>query len=123
MPSSNRDLCTCIFLLCALQKQVVLEAREGLAEKTVTRSEPIHVTNAQLVCPETGKPTAVKRQFLEDGTKVRVAKVSGAIIPKPEILKQRRRLKSTALGPKDTDQTDAHSITFKGLDALGNEIQ
>jgi Ribosomal proteins 50S L24/mitochondrial 39S L24 len=111
------------FFSCTAQKQVVLEAREGLPEKTVTRSEPIHVTNAQLVCPETGKPTAVKRQFLEDGTKVRVAKVSGAIIPKPEVLKQRRRLKSTVLGPRDTDQTDAHSITFRGLDALGNEIQ
>eukprot|EP00953_Heterococcus_sp_UTEX-ZZ885_P016870 9471-Heterococcus_DN1.PRE.1 len=106
-----RISCACMFLLCIAQKQVVLEAREGLPEKTVTRSEPIHVTNAQLVCPETGKPTAVKRQFLEDGTKVRVAKVSGAIIPKPEVLKQRRRLKSTVLGPRDTDQTDAHSIT------------
>jgi hypothetical protein len=29
-------------------------------------------------------------KFLEDGTKVRVAKVSGAIIPKSEILKKRR---------------------------------
>lgn len=43
----------------------------------------IHVSNVQVVDPATGKPTRTAFRFLEDGTKVRVAKASGAIIPKP----------------------------------------
>lgn len=35
-------------------------------------------------------PTRVKWGFLEDGTKVRIANKSGAIVPKPDVLKQRR---------------------------------
>ena len=35
-------------------------------------------------------PTRVKWGFLEDGTKVRIANKSGAIVPKPDLLKQRR---------------------------------
>jgi len=43
----------------------------------------IHVSNVQVVDPATGKPTRIAFRFLEDGSKVRVAKVSGAIVPKP----------------------------------------
>ncbi len=43
----------------------------------------IHVSNVQVLDPATGKPTRTAFRFLEDGSKVRVAKVSGAIIPKP----------------------------------------
>jgi large subunit ribosomal protein L24 len=43
----------------------------------------IHVSNVQVVDPATGKPTRTAFRFLEDGSKVRVAKSSGAIIPKP----------------------------------------
>jgi len=43
----------------------------------------IHVSNVQVVDPATGRPSRTAFRFLEDGSKVRVAKASGAIIPKP----------------------------------------
>jgi large subunit ribosomal protein L24 len=51
---------------------------------------PVHVSNVAIVCPETGLPTRVGIRWLEDGTRVRISKRSGAIIPRPEILRQRR---------------------------------
>lgn len=51
---------------------------------------PLHVSNVAIVCPETGLPTRVGIRWLEDGTRVRISKRSGAIIPRPEILRQRR---------------------------------
>jgi len=51
-------------------------------------------------------PTRVARRTLEDGTKVRVAKKSGAIIPRPEILKERRRPKNIASTVSDTSDAD-----------------
>jgi large subunit ribosomal protein L24 len=61
---------------------------------------PIHVSAVALVDPETGKPTKVGWKFLEDGRKVRVSKLSGAIIPKPKI--ERDLSAKTKVGPKDT---------------------
>jgi len=40
----------------------------GIAE----REAPVAASNVMLVCPECDKPTRVKRQRLEDGSKVRV---------------------------------------------------
>jgi large subunit ribosomal protein L24 len=44
---------------------------------------PIDMSKVMLVDPQTGKPTRVRVQVREDGTKVRVAK-SGAVIGKQE---------------------------------------
>jgi large subunit ribosomal protein L24 len=41
---------------------------------------PIHISNVMLVCPQTGEPTRVGYR-IENGEKVRFAKVSGAVIP------------------------------------------
>ncbi|KNA02915.1 hypothetical protein SOVF_214100, partial [Spinacia oleracea] len=57
-----------------------------------TVEAPLHVSNVQVVDPVTGKPCKVGIRYLEDGGKVRVARgigASGAIIPRPEILKIR----------------------------------
>mmetsp|Transcript_23093 Transcript_23093/g.47175 ORF Transcript_23093/g.47175 Transcript_23093/m.47175 type:complete len:197 (+) Transcript_23093:13-603(+) len=68
----------------------------------ITKEAPIHVSNVALIDPVENVPTRVKMAFLQDGTKVRIAKKSGAIIPKPEILRQ-RRLPHPIGGPaKDT---------------------
>ncbi|CAN0391791.1 unnamed protein product [Ectocarpus sp. 12 AP-2014] len=88
---------------------------------TVTREAAIHVTNVNLVCPETGFPTKVSYKFLEDGTRVRVAKRSGAVIPRPEILSVRRKPRSNLTGPKDTVKEDVEEVTFRGLDENGYE--
>ena len=43
----------------------------------VTQEAPIHVSNVQLVDPETKRPARVGYQVNEDGTKVRVLRPSG----------------------------------------------
>jgi len=61
--------------------QPSMEAQEGSREQ---KEFPIHVSNVALIDPETSKPTRISYGFLEDGTKVRISKKSGAMIPKPE---------------------------------------
>lgn len=48
----------------------------GIAE----RESPIHGSNVMLVCPECDRPTRIKRDSLEDGTKVRICRKCGATI-------------------------------------------
>ena len=43
----------------------------------VTQEAPIHVSNVQLVDPETKRPARVGYKINEDGTKVRVLRPSG----------------------------------------------
>lgn len=78
----------------------------------ITTEAPIYVSRVSVVCPETGKPTRVGYGFLEDGTKVRIAKRSGAVIPRPEILKVRRKEKRKEDGKKDTKSVVALERTF-----------
>lgn len=42
---------------------------------------PIHVSNVQLLDPQTGKPTRVKKGTDQNGKATRVSKSSGAVIP------------------------------------------
>lgn len=46
----------------------------------IKKETPIYASKVMLVCPNTGKPTRIGHAFLEDGRKVRVAKVSGEVI-------------------------------------------
>ena len=46
----------------------------------VEREGAIHVSNVMLVSPDSGKRTRVGSTILDDGRKVRVAKVDGAIL-------------------------------------------
>ncbi|WP_138379509.1 50S ribosomal protein L24 [Luteithermobacter gelatinilyticus] len=46
----------------------------------IEKEAPIHVSNLALKDPKTGKPTKVGFKVEKDGTKVRVAKVSGEVI-------------------------------------------
>ena len=74
---------------------------------------PIHVSNVMIVCPQTLQKTKVGFAFLEDGTKVRIAKKSGAIIPRPDVLTKRRTAISASDGPKDTPAEVVKRVTFK----------
>ncbi|PKA55893.1 50S ribosomal protein L24, chloroplastic [Apostasia shenzhenica] len=67
-----------------------------------TVEAPLHVSNVQVLDPVTGKPCKIGFRFLEDGTKVRVSRgqeASSAIIPRPEILKIRRKSRPTERFP------------------------
>ncbi|WP_337996996.1 50S ribosomal protein L24 [Oleispirillum naphthae] len=48
----------------------------------VEKEAPIHVSNVAHVDPKEGKPTRVGFKTLEDGRKVRVAKLSGEVLDK-----------------------------------------
>ena len=46
----------------------------------VEREAPIHVSNVMVISPDSGKKSRVGYKILDDGRKVRVAKVDGAIL-------------------------------------------
>jgi len=46
----------------------------------VEREAAIHASNVMVVSPDSGRPTRVGYKFLDDGRKVRVSKVDGAIL-------------------------------------------
>jgi large subunit ribosomal protein L24 len=52
----------------------------GLKGGIVEREAPIDISNVMVVSPESGKRTRVGCKVLDDGRKVRVAKVDGAIL-------------------------------------------
>ncbi|MDX2437072.1 MAG: 50S ribosomal protein L24 [Acidobacteriota bacterium] len=46
----------------------------------VEREAPIHVSNVMVVSPDSGQRSKIGYRILDDGRKVRVAKVDGAIL-------------------------------------------
>ena len=56
---------------------------------TMMKPASVHYSNVNLVDPPNGLPTRVGTGYLDDGTKVRVSKRSGAIIPKPVFTRPR----------------------------------
>jgi large subunit ribosomal protein L24 len=59
-------------------KKVTNQGVRGAKEGGITTQEaPIHVSNVQLVDPETKRPARVGYQVNSDGTKVRVLRPSG----------------------------------------------
>ena len=94
-------------------RNVKANPEQGLKGKTVVEEQSIHYSNVNLVDPVTGQPTRIFKKYLEDGTKVRVAKKSGAIIPRPEILSQRRNIKPVNVTESDTaSDDDVWEVTY-----------
>jgi len=61
-----------------INKKVTNQGVRGAKEGGITTQEaPIHVSNVQLVDPETHKPTRVGYSVNEDGKKVRISRASG----------------------------------------------
>jgi large subunit ribosomal protein L24 len=48
----------------------------------VPQESPLHVSNVQLIDPETNKPTRIRIRYLQDGSRVRVG-ASGSVIARP----------------------------------------
>ena len=46
----------------------------------VEREAPIHASNVMIISPDSGQRSRIGTQVLDDGRKVRVAKVDGAIL-------------------------------------------
>jgi large subunit ribosomal protein L24 len=54
--------------------------KQQIPAQIVEFDSPIHISNVMVVCPKTNQKTRVGFKRLEDGRKVRFAKVSGEIL-------------------------------------------
>ncbi|GKY92698.1 hypothetical protein MPSEU_000240000 [Mayamaea pseudoterrestris] len=95
-------------------KHVKGQADRGIPGRTITKERSVPYSNVNLIDPVSGQPTRIYRKILDDGTKVRVAKKSGAIIPRPEILQYRKRPINHIVTESDTLEADAWEITYTG---------
>lgn len=75
MPKENRALVRGVNMVTRHQRQSTTQ-EGGLVRKEA----PIHLSNIALADPVSGKPTRVGFKTLEDGRKVRFAKLSGETI-------------------------------------------
>lgn len=75
-------------------KSIKKDEARGIKGQMIMKERTIHYSKVNLVDPSTGKPTRFYKKFLEDGTKVRVSKKSGAIIPKPDVYLERNPVSS-----------------------------
>ena len=71
---------------------------------------PVAISNVALVDPASGAPSKVAFRYV-DGTRVRVAKKSGSIIARPEILLE-SRLPRRSAGTSDTKANDVLEVTY-----------
>lgn len=54
--------------------------RAGVQGGIVEREAPIHISNVMVISPDSGRSSRVGIKVLEDGRRVRYAKVDGAIL-------------------------------------------
>lgn len=87
----------------------------GVPGKVIMKERTIHYSNVNLVDPVLGVPTRVSRQYLGTGEKVRIAKKSGAIIPRPDILTMRRKPRNSLVTESCTSDGDAWEVTYPGF--------
>ena len=100
------------------------DAERGVKGQTVMKERSMHYSNVNLVDPVTGFPTRVSYSFLEDGTKVRISKRSGAIIPKPDVLKMKPPKSSITSEDSDTlNDEDVWADTYEERPSKWSELR
>jgi large subunit ribosomal protein L24 len=75
-PAADRALVQGVNIATRHRKATKMGEQSG----RIQQEAPIHLSNLMLVDPKSEKPTKVGFRVLEDGRKVRVAKVTGAVI-------------------------------------------
>jgi large subunit ribosomal protein L24 len=93
-------------------KHIKGDADRGIQARTIQQERSIPYSSVNLVDPVSGKPTRVTRAYTQDGTKVRIAKQSGAIIPRPDILTVRKRTIRSDVTESCTPEEDVWEITY-----------
>ena len=88
-----------------------LTSDDMTTQQLVKSPVSIHYSNIALIDPSIDKPVKVGRKYLEDGTKVRVSKKTGTLIPFPE--RDTDRVRSLLPGPKDTEAREVFDTTFE----------
>ena len=76
------------------------------------KERTIHYSNVSLLDPVQNVPTRIIKKYLDSGEKVRIAKKSGAIIPRPEILNFRRRPVNSVVTESCTSEDDAWELSY-----------
>jgi large subunit ribosomal protein L24 len=84
----------------------------GIPGRSIQIERTMHYSNVALVDPVTEKPTRVIRKYLQSGEKVRIAKKSGAIIPRPEILTFRKRPVNSIVTESDTSEDAVWEVSY-----------
>ncbi|KAK8958238.1 hypothetical protein KSP40_PGU019707 [Platanthera guangdongensis] len=114
------------------QNRVIVEG-QNLVKKHIKQGQgheggiftveaPLHVSNVQVLDPVSGRPCKIGYRFMDDGTKVRISRgrdASGEIIPRPEILKMRRKPRPVECGPKDTPLEVVLEKTYDARTGIG----
>ena len=75
-PAENKVIVEGVSVASRHSKPTQANPQGGIVKKET----PIYASKVMLVCPNTGKPTRIGHAFLDDGRKVRVAKVSGEVV-------------------------------------------
>jgi len=88
------------------------DEERGIKGSIIQKERTIHYSKVNLVDPVTGGPTRIMKKFLDDGTKVRISKRSGAVIPKPEILKLRKPINLTVTDQCTTEDDGVWELTY-----------
>jgi large subunit ribosomal protein L24 len=96
-----------------VKKNIRGDRQRGIAARTIQVERPMKYCAVNLVDPMTNLPTRIFRKILEDGSKVRVSKKSGAIIPRPAILQVRARPVNPVTTTSCTSEEDAWAISYQ----------
>ena len=75
-PAENKVIVEGVSVASRHSKPTQANPQGGIVKKET----PIYASKVMFICPNTGKPTRIGHAFLEDGRKVRVAKVSGEVV-------------------------------------------
>ena len=92
-------------------KEMKVRNQQPGQNSTVHQEMPLHVSDVALVSPTTGEVVKTGFKKLEDGTRTRVVKKTGEVIPIPEGLVTRRHLESP--GGSDTLSEHVLAVTYR----------
>jgi len=65
-----------------VKKAVKANPGKNIKGGIIEREAPLHISNVSVICPETNAPSRVGRKVLQDGSRVRIARKSGAALDK-----------------------------------------
>ena len=105
------------------ERMLYAKGDEDKVKSPTKAPRSIHYSNVNLVCPVTNLPTRVARRCLDDGTRVRVAVRSGAIIERPAVLSERHKPRSLQAGPRDTPEDAVLEVTYDPVEDAAQWLQ
>jgi large subunit ribosomal protein L24 len=79
MPARNRVVVEGVNLI---KRHTRPNPQKNIKGGIVEREASIHASNVMLLDPETSEPTRVGKKVLQDGSRVRIGRKSGAVVDK-----------------------------------------